>query len=160
MSLPPFAREYGLVLSASVIVLKVFLNFIPPRVRFIKKQSIIHLSPCFQTRKVYWISEGRRRTKGPKGTWSSVSSASDHRPKVVIKMSPSRYACFCHVRRWCLRDSMFIFLNIISGFILSHYLTIVFPLIQCIINVKSNHSVYNQTQIVGEKPIHYDTQLN
>ena len=45
---------------ASVIVLKVFLNFIPPRVRFIKKQSIIHLSPCFQTRNVYWISEGRR----------------------------------------------------------------------------------------------------
>lgn len=35
-----------------------------------------------------------------------------------------------------------------------------FPLFQCIINVKSNHSMYNQTQIVGEKPIHYDTQLN
>lgn len=101
----PICERRGLVRRASLIVLKVFLDFIPLRVRFIKKPSIIHLSPCFQTRNVYWVSEGWRRTGGG-GSLSNVSSARDLRQEVDIKMSSvSSWKCFGAI------DGTFIYMN-------------------------------------------------
>lgn len=64
-------------------------------------------------------------------------TASDHRPKVVIKMSPSRYACFYHVRRWCLRGQYVYFPNYNKWVCFISLLDNRFPLIQ----------FYNQSKI-------------